>query len=162
MRRRKADDNAKFNGLQIVVIDKKIKSQLYLTLGKEGQKCFSYKNPGKRKLELSFAEFWDLLKITFTVTTNLTYARYNLFNRRQKNHESLETFYEILSELAKSLKLGKLEAELFRDFCHKYANCGNFEKICIEYLTPKKCVSIRVSPQERYKNTPTVHKIPWI
>ena len=39
MRSRKAEDNAKFNGLQIGDIDKKLKSQLYLALGREGQKC---------------------------------------------------------------------------------------------------------------------------
>ena len=33
-RRRKAEDNAKFNGLQIVDIDKNLKYQLYLALGK--------------------------------------------------------------------------------------------------------------------------------
>ena len=48
MRRRKAEDNAKLNGLQIGDIDKKLKSQLYLALGREGQKCFSHKNPGKK------------------------------------------------------------------------------------------------------------------
>ena len=48
MRRRKAEDNAKFNGLQIGDIDNKFKSQLYLALGREGQKCFSHKNPGKK------------------------------------------------------------------------------------------------------------------
>ena len=48
LKRRRAEDNAKFNGLQIGDIDKKLKSQLYLALGKEGQKCFSHKNPGKK------------------------------------------------------------------------------------------------------------------
>ena len=38
VRRRKAEDNAKFNGLRIGYIDKKLKSQLYLALGREGQK----------------------------------------------------------------------------------------------------------------------------
>ena len=59
LRRRRAEDNAKFNGLQIGDIDKKLKSQLYLALGKEGQKCFSHENPGKRILGINFAEFWE-------------------------------------------------------------------------------------------------------
>ena len=46
MRRRKAEDYEKFNGRQIGDIDKKLKSQLYLAPGREGQKCFSHKNPG--------------------------------------------------------------------------------------------------------------------
>ena len=68
MRRRKAEDNAKFKGLQIGDIDKILKSQFYLALGGEGQKCFSHKNPGKTILNINFAEFWELIKTTFTVT----------------------------------------------------------------------------------------------
>ena len=52
MRRRKAEHNAKFNGLHIGDIDKTLKSQLYLALGREGQKCFSHKILGK--------EYWKL------------------------------------------------------------------------------------------------------
>ena len=103
MRRRKAEDNAKFNVLQIGDIDKKLKSQLYLALGREGQKCFSHKNPGNRILDTNFAEFWELLKTTFTVTTNLTYERYKFFGRRQKENDSVEKFHETLSELAKNV-----------------------------------------------------------
>ena len=106
MRRRRAEDNAKFNGLQIGDIDKKLKSQLYLALGKEGQKCFSHKNPGKRILDINFAEFWELLKTTFTITTSLTYERFKFFDRRQKENKFLEKFHETLSELAKNCKLG--------------------------------------------------------
>ena len=79
LRRRRAEDNAKFNGFQIEDNDKKLKSQLYLALGKEGEKSFSHKNPGKRISEINFAEFWELLKTTFTVTTNLTYERFKFF-----------------------------------------------------------------------------------
>ena len=61
--RRNAEDSAKFNGLQIGD-----RSQLYLALGIEGQNAFHI----KRKLDINFAEFWDLLKTTFTGTTNLT------------------------------------------------------------------------------------------
>ena len=106
MRRRKAEDNAKFNGLQIGDIDKKLKSQFYLALGREGQKWFSHKNHGRSLLDINFAEFWELLKTTFTVTTNLTYERFKFLGRRQKENESLEKFYEILSELAKTVSWG--------------------------------------------------------
>ena len=133
MRRRKAEDNAKFNGLQIGDIDKKLKSQLYLALGREGQKCFSHKNPGKRILDINFAEFWELLKTTFMVTTNLTYERFKFFGRRQKKNESLEKFHEILSELAKNCKLGELESELVRDiFITNMRNVEIQNKLCVE------------------------------
>ena len=142
LRRRRAEDNAKFNGLQIGDIDKKLKSQLYLALGKEGQKCFSHKNPGKKILDINFAEFWELLKTTFTITTNLTYERFKFFGRRQKEHESLEKFHEILSELAKNCKLGELESELVRDiFITNMRNVEIQKKLCIEYLTPENVLS---------------------
>ena len=142
MRRRKAEDNAKFNGLQIGDIDKKLKSQLYLALGREGQKCFSHKNPGKRILDINFAEFWELLKTTFMVTTNLTYERFKFFGRRQKEKESLEKCHEILSELAKNCKLGELESELVRDiFITNMRNVEIQNNLCIEYLTSENVLS---------------------
>ena len=48
---RRTEDNAKFNGLQIGDIDKKLKSQLYLALGKEGQKNASH-------IKILGKEFW--------------------------------------------------------------------------------------------------------
>ena len=92
MRRRKAEETAKINGLQFGDIDKKLKSQLYLALGREGPKNFSHKKPGKIILDINFAEFWELLKTTFTVTTNLTYERFKFFGQRQKENEFLEKF----------------------------------------------------------------------
>ena len=59
------------NGLQIGDIEKKA---LYLALGKESQKCVGHKYPGK-KPDTNFAEFRELLKTTFTITTNLTHGR---------------------------------------------------------------------------------------
>ena len=103
VRMSQAEDNAKFNGLQIGDIDNKLKSQLCLALGREAQKCFSHKNPETRILDINFADFWDLLKTTFTVTTSLTYERYKIFGRRQKDDESLHKFQETLSELAKKI-----------------------------------------------------------
>ena len=117
MRRRKPEDNAKFNGFQIGDIDRKLKSKMYLALAKKDKNAV-HKKTGKLKLDINFAEFWDLLKTTFTVTTNMTYERYKFFGRRQKDHESLEKLHETLSELAKNCKLGELEAteaKLVRD-----------------------------------------------
>ena len=142
MRRRRAEVKAKFNGLQIGDIDKKLKSQLYLALGKEGQKCFSIKNPGKRILDINFAEFWESLKTTFTVTTNLTYESFKFFGRRQKENESLEKSHETLFESSKNCKLGELESELVRDiFITNMRNVEIQKKLCIEYLTPKNVLS---------------------
>ena len=167
VRRRRAEDNAKFNGLQIRDIDKKLKSQLYLALRKEGQKCFSHKNPGKRILDINFAEFWELLKSTFTITTNLTYERFKFFGRRQKEHESLEKFHQILSELAKNCKLGELESELERDiFITNMRNVEIQKKLCIEYLTPENVLSYVLVHEkgtkihQQYLKFPTYNAVP--
>ena len=54
-------------------IEKKFKSQFYLPLGKEGQKSFAHKMPGKKILDINFAEFWQLLKTTFASGSSLIY-----------------------------------------------------------------------------------------
>ena len=144
MRRRRAEGNAKINGLQIGDFHKKLKSlksQLYQALGKEGQKWFSHKKLGKDYWILTLLN-WELLKTTFTVTTNLTYERFKFLGRRQKENESLEKFHEILSELAKNCKLGELESALVRDiFITNMRNVEIQKKLCIEYLTPENILS---------------------
>ena len=113
-----------------------------MALGREGQKCVSHKNTGKRKLDINFAELWELLKTTFTASTHLTYEIYKFFGRRQKDNESLEKFHKTLSELAKNCKLGELESELVRDiFLTNMRNVEIQKKLCIEYLAPENVLS---------------------
>ena len=117
------------------------------------KKCFSHKNPGKRILDINFAEFWELLKTTFTVTTNLAYERFKLFGQRQKENESLEKFHETLPELAKNCKLGELEPELVRDiFITNMRNVEIQKKLCIEYLTPENVLSYVLVHEKYTKN----------
>ena len=96
----------------------------------------------KNTLDNNFAEFWELLKTTLTVTTNLTYERFNFFDLKQKENDSLEKFHKTLSELAKNCKLGELESELVRDiFITNMRNVEIQKKLCIEYLTPENVLS---------------------
>ena len=93
-------------------------------------------------MDISFAEFWEFLKTTLTVTTNLTCERFKFFGRRQKEHEYLEKFNETLSKLAKNCKLGELESKLVRDiFITNMRNVEIQKKLCIEYLTPENVLS---------------------
>ena len=58
LRRRKAEDNAKFNGLQLGDVDKKLKSlQRYLAFVKEGEKCVAHKNRGKIRLDINLGNY---------------------------------------------------------------------------------------------------------
>ena len=62
LRRRKAEDNAKFNGLQIGDIDKKLKSQLNLALGREGQKFFGRRQKDNESLKKFHETLSELAK----------------------------------------------------------------------------------------------------
>ena len=118
-------------------------------------------------MDINFAEFWELLKSTFTITTNLTYERSKFFGRRQKEHESLEKFHEILSEIAKNCKLGELESELVRDiFITNMRNVEIQKKLCIEYLTPENVLSYVLVHEkgtnihQQYLKFPTYNAVP--
>ena len=151
LRRRKTEDNAKFNGLEMGDVDKKLKSQLYLAIGKEGQKCFSHKNPGKRISDINFAEFWELFKTTFTVSTNLTYERFKFFGRRQKEHEPLEKIHETLSEFVKKLQTGGTRVRISqRHFHHKYAKRRDSKETMYRILDPRKCTIACISSREKH------------
>ena len=53
--------------------------------------------------------------ILFTLGITIYFERLLLFSREQKQNESLEFFYNSLSELAKTCDLGTLEASLVKD-----------------------------------------------
>ena len=142
IRKRRAEDNAKFNGLQIGDIDKKLKSQLYLAIGKEGQKCFSHKkNLGK--------EYWTLTLPNSGNYSKLFYGHYKSNIRKIQilwpKTERKRVFREIprnLSKLVKNCKLGELESELVRDiFITNMRNVEIQKKLCIEYFTPENVLS---------------------
>ena len=53
MKRRRQAVIAKTDELQIADVGKKLKSQLFLILSKEGWKCVARKNPGRKILDIN-------------------------------------------------------------------------------------------------------------
>ena len=70
--------------------DKKGRSTLYLALGAEGKRVFAQKHPRVKVLGISFKEFFELLEAAFIKPTIITFERYKLINRKQKDRESYE------------------------------------------------------------------------
>ena len=82
-------EKRKFGGMRKYEADKKVRSILYLALGAEGKRVFAQKHPSVKILEV-FKEFFDLLETAFIKTINITFERYKLLSRKQKDRESYE------------------------------------------------------------------------
>ena len=75
----------------------------------------------------------DKLNTIYKEEKNITFERLLLFSREQKHNESLEVFYNSLSELAKTCDLGTLESSLVKDlFLAKMNNKELQLKFCRE------------------------------
>ena len=66
-------------------IREKVRSILYLTLGAEGKRVFAKKHPRVKVLGISFKKFYELLESAFIKPTNITFERYKLLSRKQKD-----------------------------------------------------------------------------
>ena len=123
--KRIAVEKRKFGGMRRYEADKKVRSILYLALGAEGKRVFAQKHPSVKVLGISFKEFSDLLEFAFIKSTSMTFERYKLLSRKQKDRESYEQFWGALSDLATSCEIGiNTEQEWIRDvFIFNMKNC---------------------------------------
>ena len=96
----------KNRGMRRYEADKKVRSTLYLDSGAEGKRVFSRKHSRVKVLAISFKEFLDLLEAAFVKPTDITFERYRLLSRKQKDRESYEQFWGSLSNLARSCEIG--------------------------------------------------------
>ena len=96
--------------------DTKIKSLLYLSIGKEGTRMYHQKNPHTKIDTCMTYEFAHELSLTFTKPRNTTYDIFQTINARQEPRESLETFYSRLRELGAKAASGSVEQNLVKDF----------------------------------------------
>lgn len=103
-------------------VDNSVKLKLFLVFGTEAQKRLKLKNP----LEITTKTVKSLvekLNTMFKAEKNVTYERMMLFSRSQKQGETIESFHNALSHLAKTCELGALEQSLVKDlFVAKMAN----------------------------------------
>ena len=83
-------ETKKFNEMRLEEARKKLRSVLYLALGNEEKRIFGQKFTKVKILQISFKEFWDSLAVAFVRKTNVTFERYKLLNRKQRDRESLE------------------------------------------------------------------------
>ena len=119
--KRLAEDKRKFGGMRRYEADKKVRSILYLALGAEGKRVFAQKNPRLKVLGISFKEFYELLESTFMKSTNITFERYKLLSRKQKNK-----LWTILGRVIRFSKIMWINAEQewIRDvFIFNMKNC---------------------------------------
>ena len=120
--------------------EQKLRFILFLDLGNKGKRVFSQKNLRVKVLSISFEEIWDLLDLVYDKSPNVTFARYKLLNRKQRDSESFEQFWGALTDLAsKCNNRDSDEAEWIRDvfIC-------NMRKI----ETQQKLLSATISPSE--------------
>ena len=113
--------------------DTKVKARLYMALGEEGITRVHQKYPRLEIQNTTLKNLVTMLEATFKTEENTIYERFILFTRTQKQHESLELFYGVLTEQAAKCSLGTLEKELVRDlFIARNNNAELQKKFLIE------------------------------
>ena len=113
---KRIEEKRKIRGMRRYEADKKVRSILYLALGAEGKRVFAQKHPRVKILAISFKEFLDVLETAFIKPTNITFERYILLSRKQKDRDSCERFWRALSDLVRSCEIGiNAEQEWIRD-----------------------------------------------
>ena len=136
-------ETKKFNGMRLEEADKKLRSLLYLAVGNEGKKLFGQKFTRVKDLQISFKEFLENLSIAFVRKTNITFERRKLYNRKQKDRESLENFWGALAEMAKICDIPTGEDEWIRDiFINNLKNSDIQRKLLTETLPPLEALNV--------------------
>ena len=97
------------------IADKRAKSMIYLTIGFEGRRMHTRKNPHTNVEKITTQQLWEELEPTIIRPRNVTFDRYLLLTRRQQKGETMEQFHSALRSLAEFYQLGGLEDDLLRD-----------------------------------------------
>ena len=87
-RRKQKNRAGKFGGMRRNKADKKIRSALILALGSKEKRAFSQKHPRVKVYFITVKEIFDFLESEFVKPANITFKRYKLMSRKQKNRES--------------------------------------------------------------------------
>ena len=84
---RSDEEKRLFRGSTRRAADKRQKSKMFLSLGKQGQRYFFQKNPISKIVDITFAELWKLATNAFYREPNVTNRRFILFGRIQRDNE---------------------------------------------------------------------------
>ena len=90
-------------------------SNLYLCLRHEGQRALHNQHPHFSMETIRYSRFLDTCVAVFQKERNETYEMYQMLSRKQKEGESLESFYAELSGMAARCNLGTQERKMVRD-----------------------------------------------
>ena len=124
--------------------DAKVRSNIFLCLGAEGQRQIQQKRHNLELHNVSTQELMTTLEDSFVTTRILAFERYNFICRKQKKTESLEQYHLDLVELALRADCGDREDEWVRDMFTAHMNN---DKIADELLAQTR------SPQDAYEFT---------
>ena len=115
---------------------------------------FSEQHPRVKVLAISFKETFDLLKAAFIKATNITFERYKLLSRKQRDRESYEQFWGALSDLARSCEIGiNAEQKWIRDvFIFNMKNCDLQRRLLSETINSVDALNQAIIEEKGYYN----------
>ena len=138
-------------------------SNLYLCLGHEGERALHNQHSHLNMEEIRYTRFLDTCVALFQKERNETYEMYQMLFRKQKEKESLESFYRQrcparaeLSGMAVRCNLGTQEQEMVREiFIFNMRNRDEQNELCRETKTPEEALRIAMSYErgDKYAKT---------
>ena len=131
-------------------------SNLYLCLGHEGQRALHNQHPHLNMETIRYPRFLDTCVALFQKERNETYEMYQMLSRKQKEGESLESFYAELSGMAARCNLGTQERKMVRDiFIFNMRNRDAQNELCRETKTSEEALRIAMSYErgDKYAKT---------
>ena len=97
------------------LVDRKIVSLLYLSIGVEGRRILNCKNPQIMIDTLSTADFWKIVEGAFIRPRNIPFDGRVFLITKQLRGETVKHFYGKLKELAENCDFENKEETLIRD-----------------------------------------------
>ena len=106
--------------------------------------------------EIRYPRFLDTYVALFQKERNETYEMYQMLSRKQKEGESLESFYAELSGMAERCNLGTQERKMVRNiFIFNMRNRDAQNELCRETKTPEEALRIAISYERSDKYAKT-------
>ena len=137
---------AQINDLGDIGANWSLISNLYLSLGHEGQRALHNQHPHLDMETIRYPRFLDTCVALFQKERSETYEMYQMLLRKQKEGENLESFYAELSGMAARCNLGTRERKMVRDiFIFNIRNRDTQNELCRETKTPEEALRIAMS-----------------